>query len=260
MAMLEHVVLTPVRQRYTTPLLLLHGAWHGAWCWEQAMEDFIRRGFVVHAISLRGHGKSPRPLHYLSCGLAEYLADLAAAIAAITPAPIVIAHSMGGFVLQHYLMKHRLPGAILLCSMPPNGGWRFLRSWILRHPLPTLKTLLTLDNRHLVATPALARAAFFRPERPLAAITADTARMVAEPLRVTLDMVLRHPNPQLNTSPMVVIAAERDAVFTLEEQRALATAYGAELLIIPEAAHDLMLDPAWPQVADHIEQRVGQWL
>jgi hypothetical protein len=48
-------------------------------------------------------------------------------------------------------------------------------------------------------------------------------------------------------------------VFTLAEQRALATAYGAELIVVPEAAHDLMLDPAWDQAADAIERAVAQW-
>ncbi|HEX5692328.1 MAG TPA: hypothetical protein VFX76_20070 [Roseiflexaceae bacterium] len=38
-------------------------------------------------------------------------------------------------------------------------------------------------------------------------------------------------------------AGDRDAVFTLDEQRALA-AYATELLVIRDATHDLMLDPA----------------
>jgi hypothetical protein len=48
-------------------------------------------------------------------------------------------------------------------------------------------------------------------------------------------------------------------VFTETEQRALAAAYQADLVPIPEAAHDLMLDPAWPLAADQIEQAVAQW-
>ena len=76
-----------------------------------------------------------------------------------------------------------------------------------------------------------------------------------ESLRIALweGQVLR-PRPALNRSPLLVIAAERDAVFSLAEQRRTAAAYNAELLIIPEAAHDLMLDPAWAQAADAIER------
>jgi pimeloyl-ACP methyl ester carboxylesterase len=51
-----------------------------------------------------------------------------------------------------------------------------------------------------------------------------------------------------------VIAAERDAVFDVEAQRVTARAYGAELVVVPGAAHDLMLDPAWPVAADAIER------
>jgi hypothetical protein len=35
--------------------------------------------------------------------------------------------------------------------------------------------------------------------------------------------------------------------------------HGVELAVISGAAHDLMLDPAWPQAADAIERAVAQW-
>jgi len=43
----------------------------------------------------------------------------------------------------------------------------------------------------------------------------------------------------------LVIAAGNDAIFDLPAQQELAAAYRAELIVIPDAAHDLMLDPAW---------------
>jgi hypothetical protein len=36
MPQLEHLVLHSDERRYATPLLLIHGAWHGAWCWHDA--------------------------------------------------------------------------------------------------------------------------------------------------------------------------------------------------------------------------------
>lgn len=252
---LEHHVLYPTTRRYRRPLLLIHGAWHGAWCWQPAMRDFAERGFEVHAISLRGHGGSDRGRGFNFTSLHDYVHDLRLALAAITPEPVVVGHSMGGFVLQLLLQGQQLPGAVLLASIPVSGAGRFLLSWTLKHPLANLLAVLTGDLRHSVGTPRLARAAFFRPAIAAAELERAVALLGPESLRIALweSLVLR-PRPALNRSPLLVIAAERDAVFTLAEQRRTAAAYNAELLIIPQAAHDLMLDPAWAEAAGAIER------
>ncbi len=33
-------------------LLLVHGAWHGAWCWERLLEPLARRGVAVATLDL----------------------------------------------------------------------------------------------------------------------------------------------------------------------------------------------------------------
>jgi pimeloyl-ACP methyl ester carboxylesterase len=40
------------------PLLFIHGAWHGAWCWHNFLDYFHEKGFDCYAPSLCGHGKS----------------------------------------------------------------------------------------------------------------------------------------------------------------------------------------------------------
>ncbi|NTU81970.1 MAG: alpha/beta hydrolase [Chloroflexales bacterium] len=258
--LLEHRCATPSTRRYPRPLLLVHGAWHGAWCWAPALRDFARRGFEAHAISLRGHGASDHPGSLNFCALDDYLRDIETALAQIEPAPIVVAHSLGGFLLQHLLMRRQLPGVVLLCAIPHTGALRFLARWMGHHPGAALKTTLTLNTRHLVGTPALARAAFFGRVMPEAEVVPYAARLGPESLRVALQSVLCLPQPRPGQTPMLVVAAEHDAVFTLAEQRALAAAYGAELAIIPGAAHDLMLDPAWPLAADMIERTAAKWM
>jgi pimeloyl-ACP methyl ester carboxylesterase len=258
--LLEHRALSPADRRYARPLLLIHGAWHGAWCWEPAMHDLARRGFEVHAISLRGHGASDQQTPMNLCGIDDYLRDIDAALAAITPTPVIIAHSLGGFLLQHRMAHQPLPGVVLLCAMPHTGALRFLWQWTRRHPGPALHAARTLNTRHLVGTPALAREAFFRPGLPEAELVAHTARLCPEPLRVAVETIVRLPRPAPGRTPVLVVAAECDAVFTLAEQQALAAAWAAELVVIPGAAHDLMLDPAWPLAADQIEQAAARWM
>ncbi|MBX0328481.1 alpha/beta hydrolase [Oscillochloris sp. ZM17-4] len=122
---LEHLVVRPAHRAYDTPILLIHGAWHGAWCWEPAMADLAARGFVCHAVSLRGHGGSPRPPGFARSTVVQYAGDVRAAIAAAGPRPLVVAHSLGGYLLQLIMTgavgpAPELAGAVLLCSSPPS--------------------------------------------------------------------------------------------------------------------------------------------
>lgn len=42
------------------PLLMVHGGFHGAWCWENFLGYFAEQGYEAHALSWRGHGGSTR--------------------------------------------------------------------------------------------------------------------------------------------------------------------------------------------------------
>ena len=49
----------PARPPKPTPLLFVHGAFTGAWCWdEHFLPFFAEAGYAAHAVSLSGHGRS----------------------------------------------------------------------------------------------------------------------------------------------------------------------------------------------------------
>ncbi len=56
--MIELISKKPEKVKYKHPLFFIHGAWHGAWVWEEFMDYFSERGFISYALSLPGHGKS----------------------------------------------------------------------------------------------------------------------------------------------------------------------------------------------------------
>ncbi len=255
--MLEYRICQPAARRHARPLLLIHGAWHGAWCWAAVMEDFAARGFEVHAISLRGHGASSPVRHLNIVGYSAYLEDLTLAISRIRPAPLVIGHNMGGYIVQLYLSQPyvALPGAVLLCPIPRHGSGVFSARIVVARPLATLRAIVSANLRHIVGTPQRARESFFRPDTPLREVQAAAEQLVAESWRIVFEGLVRFPQPRhVRQTPLLLIAAERDAVFGLWEQRLTAGAYRLPLQVIPGAAHDLMLDPAWPQAADAIER------
>jgi pimeloyl-ACP methyl ester carboxylesterase len=216
------------------------------------MADLAARGFEVHAVSVRGHGGTPAgPGHWRSTVL-DYAREVRAAIADMGGCPLVVAHSAGGYITQLLITgavgpKPHLAGAVLLCSSPVSIGAYFLDRGLRGAPMVSLPALLRRE-------PATVRRAFLRPDAPEEEVEAVRARMVAEPPLVTLSSMLLRPRPAACRAHVLVIAAECDAVFDVEAQRATADAYHAQLVVVPGAAHDLMLDPAWPVAAAAIER------
>ena len=108
---LEMISKYPSDAAHPTPLLFIHGTLHGAWCWDVHFLDyFAQHGFAAHAVNLRGHGNSEGREKLRWTRIADYVEDVANAVRQLPSPPILIGHSMGGFIIQKYLEDHALPG------------------------------------------------------------------------------------------------------------------------------------------------------
>lgn len=251
---LEVVSSHPKQVKHATPLLFIHGAWHGAWCWENFLPYFAEHGYEAHALSLRGHGNSDGRdgIRWYS-GARDYVADVAKVVNGLGKTPVLIGHSMGGYVMQKYLEKRAVPAGVLLASIPVTGITGMMMRSIKRYPKVALKTLLLFDGGYLVTAPEVVRDAFFSDGFPEAEFARHFARVQTESYRMMFDVTVLHlPQPQKVKTPLLVLAAENDRVFTVAEQKATARAYNTEAVIFPNMAHDMMLEKDWQQVADKI--------
>ena len=252
---LELITRKPDVEVCKTPILFVHGAWHGAWCWdEHFLTYFADRGFTAHALSFRNHGKSESKGSLRWRSGAEYVADVAQIINQIGSAPVLIGHSLGGYVVQKYLEKASVPAAVLLASVPPSGGLGATVRIAGRHPLAFLKTNLQLRLWPLVGTPALTHDAFFSKSMPDVEVAAYFPKIQDESYRAFLDLlVLNLPRPKRTSKvPMLVLGGADDKIFTPNEVRATARSYKADFEIFPNMTHDMMLEADWQKVADRI--------
>ena len=105
------------------PLLFVHGFWQAAWCWDvYVMPELGRRGHHCVAVSLTGHGGSEGRIRGQSVD--DHVADVVEVASRFDRPPVLIGHSMGGFVVQHYLAgDHPAAGAVLVAPVPRPGAW-----------------------------------------------------------------------------------------------------------------------------------------
>jgi pimeloyl-ACP methyl ester carboxylesterase len=244
---------------HPAPIIFVHGAWHAAWCWEEHfLGYFADEGYRAIALNLRGYGKSTPSRPRWRCSVADYVADVRSVADDLAVPPILIGHSMGGFVVQKYLEACDAAAAVLLASIPVHG---IAASWLRnlkRHPLRVARVLLTGTSLHEFNTPEGVREAFYSPHTPEDIVARHMAKLSAERVRtLARDIMWRDlPAPQRVTTPILVLGAECDGGFTPEEVRATARAYDANAEIFPAMGHNMMLEPGWMTVAD----RIDRWL
>ncbi|MFZ0718140.1 alpha/beta hydrolase [Mycobacterium sp.] len=257
--MLEVIDKGSATESHPVPLLFVHGAFHAAWCWDEHFLDFFAaQGYHAIAVSLRGHGQSSGGERLRWTRIQEYADDVAETAAQLSTPPVLVAHSMGGFVVQQYLEHHCAAGAVLVAPIPPNGILRLTLNIALHHPVTFLKINVLMRLGPLLATPDLVRALLFSASMPDPQVNSYQRRVQDESYRAFLDMLALDPvrTKRVNRIPMLVLGAEHDAMVTQREIHRTAAVYGAEAQIFPDMAHDMMLESGWQSVAE----RIGNWL
>ena len=257
--MLEVIHKGSATESHPVPLLFVHGSWHAAWYWDEHFLDYFGdRGYACHALSLRGHGGSPGRERLRRTGIQDYVADVAAVAQQLPTTPILVAHSMGGFIAQKYLERHTAPAAVLLAPVPPSGVLRVTLNIARRHPVPFAKVNAALRLGPLVTTRDLVRELFFSPSTPDDIVDACYQRVQDESYRAFLDMLALNlvRTKRIDRVPMLLLGAEHDPIVLPREIRCTAALYGAESEVYPDMGHNVMLEPRWQAVAE----RIDAWL
>jgi pimeloyl-ACP methyl ester carboxylesterase len=147
-------------------LVLVHGAWHGAWCWQRVLPLLQAQGLAAHAVTLKGVGERA---HLLSgqIRLSTHIADVLGLIDSLElPRVLLVGHSYGGLVITGVadaLIKRRKPGAALhglvyVDAVTPHPG----ESWSSQHTAETVAARMKLaaEQGAGVAIPSPDAAAF----------------------------------------------------------------------------------------------------
>lgn len=78
--------------------MLVHGAWHGAWCWEKVAPLLEEAGHEAVVFDLPGHGEDRTPVSEVS--LRAYAERVCQALDEGDEPAVLVGHSMGGAVIS----------------------------------------------------------------------------------------------------------------------------------------------------------------
>jgi pimeloyl-ACP methyl ester carboxylesterase len=102
-----------------TTVALVHGAWHGAWCWEHLTPELTGRGHRVVAADLPSDDPTATFSDYADVVLAA-LAD--AGCADGDDDVVVVGHSLGGHTLPWVALRRPVRHLIYLCALVVDPG------------------------------------------------------------------------------------------------------------------------------------------
>jgi len=254
--MLEVIEKGSGSDAHPVPLLFVHGGWHAAWCWENFLDYFANAGYRAAALSLRGHGASPtaKPLQVVS--IDDYLDDVRSVADDLGGGPVLIGHSLGGYLIQRYLEDRSAPAAVLVGSLPPRGVLgAAVRVWR-RRPQMTVKSFNDPTLVKFLSSAALAREYLFCADTPEAVVQSCWERTGPESIRAAMtNPMFRRVKTRQVITPILVLGAVHDGFVSVGAVRATARAYRTK----PEffaMGHNMMLEPGWADVAD----RIHAWL
>jgi pimeloyl-ACP methyl ester carboxylesterase len=101
--------------------LLIHGAWHGGWCWRRVVPLLESKGHKTVAADLPGHGADPTPTARVTL---ESYADRICEIASAQPQPVIlVGHSMGGVAITQAAedCPEKIRALVYMCAFLPRN-------------------------------------------------------------------------------------------------------------------------------------------
>jgi pimeloyl-ACP methyl ester carboxylesterase len=216
-----------------TDFVLVHGGWHGAWCWRRVAPLLEARGHRALAPDLPGHGDDRTPVAALS--LQAYADRVGEALSACAAPAVLVGHSLGGMVIAQAAADRpdRVALVAHVAAFLPGDGQSLAdllrdETESLLRPHCTLDptgTLLVLDDAGL--RPAL------YADCPAEDVALARERVRPEPF-APLGEPLRDPQGRLARLPHAYVECLDDRALPLARQRLMRAARPcADVLSLP---------------------------
>jgi pimeloyl-ACP methyl ester carboxylesterase len=204
-----------------SPIVLVHGAMHGSWCWDCLVPLLTTAGHSVATVDL------PGPDSRRSAGditLADYTACVLAALEPLQAPALLVGHSMGGLPVSTAAdaRPERVRALVYLCAAVPEDGKSLAETT--RDDSVTAEVRSTDNGLSFTFSQDYARRVFFGDCAEYA--EPGLRRLRPQPLRPLQEIVHLSPS-RFGSIRKHYVVALRDQVIRPELQEAFVARLGA---------------------------------
>lgn len=240
-------------------LVLIHGMWSQPWVWDDYRRFYENAGYTVLTPTLRHHQNGADLKALGTTSIADYVSDLAAEIDSLPQKPVLIGHSLGGFLAQHLATMGKARAIALISAAAPAPFFPIR----LRSIPGTLLAFLKWGfwRKPMVLSRWSAKYAIFNAV-PADKQDAMVDRLVPESGRAASQLVfgfLRRRNPAYCdlskiSCPTLSMAGHRDNIVPVQVSRRLAKTYGKKMDYreLSQHGHWMLGEDDWDYVANEI--------
>lgn len=244
-----------VRRRF--PVVMIHGAFCGAWSFANWRAFYEAQGFAVETPNLRCHGSGREAFASLAgVSIGDYLGDLRTLIGRLDEAPVVIGHSLGGLLAQMLAAQGGIRALVLLAPLAP---WGIFPSTASEWAAPQALFLEGAFWKRVVSphkATASTHAFHCVPERErevlVESLVPESGLALFESMHWMFDSRKASlVDRRAVTCPVLCIAGGRDSIVSAATVRRLARRYHgrARYELLPDHGHWLPGEPGWERIA-----------
>ena len=144
-------------------IVLVHGAWHGAWCFSALQSELDRRGVPSWAIDLPGHGASSEPLGGFFDDVTAVEKCLDGLARRGVTEPVLVGHSYGGAVISQAAESVPVDSLVYLAAFALHRGESVMSAMgsFPRHDVALGSAIRMQDDGTSVLDPSEAPAALY---------------------------------------------------------------------------------------------------
>lgn len=163
--------------------LFIHGSYHGAWCWEKVKALLEKKGNIIFALDLPGHGKDQTSRSIVTMDL--YVRRVAEFIDEKNLRDfILVGHSMGGIVASLIAEKfpNRIKKLVFIAGMILDNNESLLDLIPESRRIQYLETAAKRADKSIPVNPGLVRDYFLNDCNDEAAISMVLAKLTPQPI------------------------------------------------------------------------------
>jgi pimeloyl-ACP methyl ester carboxylesterase len=220
-----------------TTFVLVHGAMHGGWCWDEVVPHLSAAGHVALAPDLPGLGGDATTLARVDLAMNG---DFVAGLVQAQPEPVVlVGHSMGGVSISEAAERvpDRILGLVYLAAMLLPAGER-----VQDPQMQSSMEAVTVspDGLSMIVGPERAVPMFYNRTEPAAA-RAAARRLTPQPLRPAFEP-LTVTAARFGRVPRAYVECLDDQAIPIDSQRRMQAALPCDPVVTLDTDHSPFLN------------------